>query len=84
MATLERVLLPRAGSSQRQKVQVLHGLGGVGKTQLAVEFARRYHRQFSSVFWLDGRNEDSLKRSIASQASRIPAGQIAETSRWQR
>jgi hypothetical protein len=33
------------------------------------------------VFWLDGRSEDSLKQSIACYASRIPLGQIAETSR---
>jgi hypothetical protein len=53
----------------------------MGKTQLAVEFARRHHRRFSSVFWLDGRSEDILKRSIASCAGRIPSGQISETSR---
>ncbi|KAF1960998.1 hypothetical protein CC80DRAFT_269456 [Byssothecium circinans] len=81
MAELERVLMPRPGQSQRQKTRVLHGLGGMGKTQLAVEFARRHHRRFSSVFWLDGRSEDVLKRSIASHASRIPPGQISEVSR---
>jgi tetratricopeptide (TPR) repeat protein len=81
MAELERVLVPGPRQSQRQKIHVLHGLGGMGKTQLAVEFARRHHRRFSSVFWLDGRSEDTLKRSIASCASRIPRGQIAETSR---
>jgi hypothetical protein len=46
-----------------------------------VEFARRHHRKFSSVFWLDGRTEDSLKQSIAICASRIPEGQITESSR---
>jgi tetratricopeptide (TPR) repeat protein len=80
MAELERVLMPRTGQSQRQEIHVLHGLGGMGKTQLAVEFARRHHRRFSSVFWLDGRSEDTLKRSIASCASRIPRGQVSETS----
>ena len=80
MAKLEYTLLPQRQSC-RQKVFILHGLGGIGKTQLAVEFARLYHRRFSSVFWLDGRNEDSLKRSITSCASRIPEGQISETSR---
>ena len=53
----------------------------MGKTQLAVEFARRHYRRFSSVFWLDGHSEDTLKRSIASCAARIPQGQIPETSR---
>jgi hypothetical protein len=81
MGELERVLAPRPGQSQRQKIHVLHGLGGMGKTQLAVEFARRHHRRFSSVFWLDGQSEDTLKRSIASHASRISLGQTAETSR---
>ena len=80
MAELEQALLPRRQCG-RQKVFVLHGLGGIGKTQLAVEFARRHHRKFSSVFWLDGRKEDSLKQSIATCASRIPEGQIAESSR---
>jgi hypothetical protein len=83
MAELERVLLPRPRQDQcqRQKIHVLRGLGGMGKTQLAVEFARRHYRRFSSVFWLDGRSEDTLKRSIASCAGRIPQGQISEASR---
>lgn len=80
MAKLERVLLPEQQSS-RQKILVLYGLGGIGKTQLAVEFARQHHRKFSAVFWLDGRSADSVIQSIASSASRIPAGQISELSR---
>jgi hypothetical protein len=77
---LEQALLPQR-QYRRQKVFVLYGLGGIGKTQLAVEFARRHHRKFSSVFWLDGRTEDSLKQSIATCANRIPEGQIAASSR---
>jgi hypothetical protein len=63
------VLLPQHEPNQRQQIQVV------------VEFARRHHRQFSSVFWLDGRSKDTLKRSIAGHASKIPQGQIVETSR---
>ena len=81
MEEIECVLLPRHQRNGRQTRYILRGLGGIGKTQLAVEFARRHHRRFSAVFWLDGRSEDSLKRSIASCASRIPQDQIAETSR---
>jgi hypothetical protein len=81
MQALEDMLLPRAEPIQRQKVHVLFGPGGIGKTQLAAEFARRHHGQFTSVFWLNGQSKGTLERSIASQASRIPAGQIAESSR---
>jgi hypothetical protein len=81
MEKLEQALLPGHKSNGRQKVHVLHGLGGMGKTQLAVEFARLHHRRFSAVLWLDARSEDSLKRSIAGCAGRIPQGQIPEVSR---
>ena len=80
IAELEQALLPQR-QYRRQKVFVLYGLGGMGKTQLAVEFARRHHGRFSSVFWLDGRTKDSLKQSIATCVSRILEGQIAVSSR---
>jgi predicted ATP-dependent serine protease len=80
IAKLEASLLPQK-RKDRRKVFVLHGLGGIGKTQLAVNFARSHQQRFSAVFWLDGRSEESLKQSIANSAYRIPQGQIPETSR---
>lgn len=77
---LERALLPQK-RNKRRLVLVMHGLGGVGKTQLAADFARRHQHSFSSVLWLDGSSESSLKQSLARFASRIPAGQTPETSR---
>ena len=78
MAKLHELLPQRQNCPQ--KIFVLHGLGGIGKTQLAVGFARLYREKFDSVFWLDGRSEDSLKQSFASCAARIPQGQISEMS----
>ncbi|KAH7151967.1 hypothetical protein B0J13DRAFT_470560, partial [Dactylonectria estremocensis] len=83
-AELEKYLLPRRSHSrQTRKVFVLHGLGGVGKTQLAIDFARRHQATFSSVFWLDGRSEDRIRGSIAGCVNRIPKGQIPSTGRDQ-
>ncbi|RYP27937.1 hypothetical protein DL767_007464 [Monosporascus sp. MG133] len=83
IADLEQSLLPQRHphGQNRRRIFVLYGLGGIGKTQLAIHFARRYKDTFSSVFWLDGRSEDRLRQSIARCASRIPEGQIAERSR---
>jgi hypothetical protein len=79
---IEKCLSPRRRSQNTQRrVFVLYGLGGIGKTQLAVNFARQHKAAFSSVLWLDGRSEDQLKQSLASYAGRIPEGQIPERSR---
>ncbi|KAL8330853.1 hypothetical protein RB593_001686 [Gaeumannomyces tritici] len=81
-AAIESCLLPRRRSEPtRQRVFVLRGLGGIGKTQLAVDFARRHKTTFSSIFWLDGRSENQLRQSIAACARRIPEGQISDRSR---
>ncbi|PSN58929.1 TPR-like protein [Corynespora cassiicola Philippines] len=73
---LERLLVDKTHATARQKVVVLHGLGGIGKTQLSVEFARRHHHAFSSVFWLDGSSEASLKQSFAGMAQRLPQREL--------
>ena len=82
MKAMENILLPQQES--RRKVFVLHGLGGIGKTQMSAEFARQFWHKFSSVFWLDGDTEDKLIRSIAACIDRIPAGQISEACRINR
>lgn len=55
----------------RRKVTVLCGLGGIGKTQLAIEFAREHKDQFTAIFWLDGRDRDTLIQELAAAAKRL-------------
>ena len=45
--------------------QALSGMGGVGKTQLAVEFAYEYGHRFKGVHWLDLRDPQALDSQIA-------------------
>ncbi|KAJ5635765.1 uncharacterized protein N7484_009078 [Penicillium longicatenatum] len=58
--------------SQSRKVAVLHGLGGMGKTQLAVRFAREHKHDFTTVLWLNGKDRDTLLQSFSSTLSRLP------------
>jgi DNA replication protein DnaC len=59
-----------SGDGSRRTV-VLHGLGGIGKTQLAVAYAKRHKDNYSAIFWLNIKDEDSLKQSFAKVAKQI-------------
>lgn len=82
MNRLRQELLPDLDAKEvHRKVFVLHGLGGIGKTQLAVEFARKYHASYSAVFWIDGSTKEKLRQCIANLASRLPRDQVSERSK---
>lgn len=59
-------------SSQSRKVAILHGLGGMGKTQLAIRFARDHKNDFTAIFWLSGKDQGTLLQSLSSVWPRLP------------
>ena len=59
------------GNGSHRKVVLLHGLGGIGKTQLAVASLKEHRDIYSAIFWLNGKTEDTLKQSFASMARRL-------------
>ncbi|SLM36237.1 P-loop containing nucleoside triphosphate hydrolase [Lasallia pustulata] len=59
------------GDGSQRAVVLLHGLGGIGKTQLAVTFVKEHRDIYSAIFWLNGKNEDTLKQSFAIMANRL-------------
>jgi hypothetical protein len=50
---------------------VLHGLGGMGKTQLAITYARRHKEKYTAIFWLNANDENSLKLSFRDVAQQV-------------
>lgn len=58
------------GHSGRAAV-VLHGLGGIGKTQLAVEYIRRHKEKHTAIFWVNANHEDSLQLSFRNIAQEV-------------
>jgi ATP/maltotriose-dependent transcriptional regulator MalT len=58
-------------SDGSRRVVVLHGLGGIGKTQLAIAYTKRHKDNYSAIFWLNIKDENSLKRSFIKIAQQI-------------
>ncbi len=48
-----------------RKIHVLHGLGGIGKTQLAIAYARKHQEVYSAILWVNGNSKDTLLQSLA-------------------
>ncbi|KAK5689955.1 hypothetical protein LTR17_026104 [Elasticomyces elasticus] len=55
-----------------RKIFVVHGLRGMEKTQLCVDFVRKHKDDFSAILWLDGSSKDALKQSLADASLRLP------------
>ncbi|KAJ0421517.1 purine and uridine phosphorylase [Aspergillus carlsbadensis] len=70
-------------SSPLRKVAVLDGLGGIGKTQLAIRFARTHNQDFSAIFWISSEDQGALMRSLASAFLRVPDSTHRESSQSQ-
>lgn len=59
------------------KIVILYGTGGVGKTQLTIEFAYEHSARYSSIFWIDGSSLETTERSIVQAAHLIKQHYIA-------
>ncbi|KAF4630008.1 hypothetical protein G7Y89_g8133 [Cudoniella acicularis] len=72
-AILEKIKV--AFSSERRygpHVVVLRGIGGQGKTQIALEYCRRAKEEgVDAIFWVDATSEDTVKKSFQTITENI-------------
>jgi Tetratricopeptide repeat len=66
-------------------VRALHGMGGVGKTQLAVEYAHRFARYYDLAWWINSEQAELIGDQVAALGfalGSVPPGAATEAARW--
>ncbi|KAK1730752.1 uncharacterized protein BDZ83DRAFT_747077 [Colletotrichum acutatum] len=71
LSKMERHFYERpSGSSPRRHLRIW-GMGGVGKTQIALKFRDLYGSRLDRVFWINAATEDSIFESFRSLTAEI-------------
>jgi hypothetical protein len=56
---------------ERAVVQALNGMGGVGKTQLAIEYTHRFAADYDMVWWIAAEQSTSIAKEFATLAAEL-------------
>ncbi len=86
--SLRELLIP---GSTTALTQAISGLGGIGKTHTAVEYAYRFHSDYEAVLWLQADSWETLVSACVQLADELALPEqkeadqvIAEVQRWLR
>ena len=71
LAHLRSCVSSSHGTNDNPSIVVIHGKGGVGKTQLAREYAYRYESSFDSVWWIEAQSLQSTHTGFFLMAQRL-------------
>ncbi len=59
-------------------VQALYGMGGVGKTQLAIEYAHRFAGGYDLVWWVNAKAAGQIGEQLAALAGGLRCAEPGE------
>lgn len=71
--------LQRKTAAAITQPQAVHGLGGVGKTQLAIEYAWRHKADYDAVLWVVAETPSELHAKMAALAGLLKLSEAAAT-----
>lgn len=70
----------REGTTTTVLPEAIHGMGGVGKTQLAIEYAYRHQSDFDVVWWIPAERPGHISQALVELAQRLGLVTSAEAN----
>jgi transcriptional regulator with XRE-family HTH domain/tetratricopeptide (TPR) repeat protein len=64
-----------------QPIQAVYGLGGIGKTELAAEYAHRFRDDYDLIWWIRADQEESINAALVSLGRRLGLEQASYDER---
>ena len=78
-AELERCATTSA-SAGRPPAQVISGMGGIGKTELATEYIHRNIDTYEIIWWIRAEHQDRVRDALVNLGQRLELGQATTDS----
>src|SRR5215469_3098384 len=78
LQTLHATLTQQNGATPLTRSYALRGLGGIGKTQIALEYAYRYASAHTALLWVNAQTRETLLASFISIAETLSLLEQAE------
>ncbi|KAK6359412.1 hypothetical protein TWF696_000572 [Orbilia brochopaga] len=69
LEALREILNPTKSSWNRRAV--IYGLGGVGKTKVALEYTSRFRDQYDVIFWIPADNSEKMSQTFLQLSRRL-------------
>ena len=66
----------------KPSIEVISGLGGVGKTQTAIEYAYKYFSEYEYILFLNADSDEEMRRSLEGIAECLQLP-LPESSTWE-
>ena len=67
-------------SQESPRILILYALGGQGKSQIALEYCRRWRDAYCGIFWIDSNSETTVMQSYSAIAAELIAESRIKTS----
>ena len=80
LAEIHEVLHSADATIAQRRVMVLHGLGGIGKTQLAIQYAYIHQKDYTSIWWVNASTTQTLSQGFLGIAQQLLSYHIQKTT----